>query len=208
MDPFKTLIHSRHNVSPKRLTEPGPAPEQLDAILDTAAAAPDHGQLLPWRFVVVPKAQRVQLAEVFAKALLDRDPKATVEQIDNAKEKAHRGPFLMLAIARLNDIDLPRAETLGRGAQHPDSGASEISDVERLISLGCAIQNILLSAHADGFGAGLTSGQAMSSPHLRSLFNLNTNEQAVCWIAIGSITKHKPPRVRPEVTSFVTSLVS
>jgi nitroreductase len=193
-------------VSPKRLTEPVPAPEQLDAILGTAAAAPDHGQLLPWRFVIVPKAQRAQLADVFAKALLDRDPQANAEQLENAREKAHRGPFLMLAIARLNDIDLPRAEAQGRGAQHPDSGASEISDIERLISLGCAIQNILLSAHAYGFGAGLTSGQAMSSPHLRSLFSLSSIEQAVCWIAIGSTSKNKPPRVRPEMATFITSL--
>src|SRR5664279_3912513 len=96
-----TLIHSRQNVSPRRLDEPGPSPQQLQDILGTAAAAPDHGQLLPWRFVIVPAHRREQLAEVFGLALMDRDPSATSAQIDNAREKAHRAPFLMLAIARL-----------------------------------------------------------------------------------------------------------
>ncbi|MES2877456.1 MAG: nitroreductase [Pseudomonadota bacterium] len=199
------LIHSRQNVSPRRLGEPGPSPQALQDILGTAAAAPDHGQLVPWRFVMVPTDQRGRLAEVFGLALLDRDPKATPEQIENAREKAHRAPFLMLAIARLIDQDAP-ANAPGRGAQHPESSEAEVGDAERLVSFGCAIQNILLSAHAAGFGTGLTSGQAMASPRLRALFDLRENERAVCCINIGTVTKHKPARVRPDLASFVSSL--
>lgn len=200
------LIHSRQNVSPRRLDEPGPSSQQLQDILGTAAAAPDHGRLVPWRFVVVPKAQRERLAEVFGRALVDRDPNATPEQIENAREKAHRAPFLMLAIARLTDRDAQASTALGRGAQHPESTEAEVSDAERLVSFGCAIQNILLSAHAADFGTGLTSGQAMASPLLRALFALRENEQAVCCINIGTVTKHKPPRVRPDMATFVSSL--
>ena len=47
------LIHSRQNVSPRRLLEPGPSPQQLQDILGAAGAAPDHGKLMPWRFVVM-----------------------------------------------------------------------------------------------------------------------------------------------------------
>ncbi len=101
------LIHSRHNVSPRRLDAPGPTPAQLQTILGAAAAAPDHGQLTPWRFVIVPHARRWLLADAFGLALMDRDPNATGEQIDNAREKAHRAPFLMLAVARLNDPHAP-----------------------------------------------------------------------------------------------------
>ena len=75
----QALITSRRNVSPKRLVEPGPTSQQLDALLTLAAAAPDHGLLTPWRFVIVPAAQRQRLAEAFALALVDRDPGATLE---------------------------------------------------------------------------------------------------------------------------------
>ena len=200
------LIHSRQNVSPRRLGEPGPSPQALQDILGTAAAAPDHGQLVPWRFVIVPTVQRGRLAEVFGLALVDRDPNATAAQIENAREKAHRAPFLMLAIARLINQEIPKSNVPGRGALHPESSEAEVSDAERLVSFGCAIQNILLSAHAAGFGTGLTSGQAMTSPRLRALFDLRENERAVCCINIGTVTKHKPARVRPDLASFVSSL--
>lgn len=200
------LIHTRQNVSPKRLSEPGPSPQQLQVILGAAAAAPDHGQLVPWRFVIVPQAQRGHLADVFALALVDRDPNATPEQIDNAREKAHRAPFLMLAIARLTDHAAPADSATGRGAQHPDATQAEVNDMERLVSLGCAIQNILLSAHAAGFGTGLTSGQAITSPRMHALFGMRPDEKAVCCINIGTVTRQKPPRIRPQVASFVSSL--
>ncbi|MEY4099982.1 MAG: hypothetical protein RL300_1153, partial [Pseudomonadota bacterium] len=80
------LIHSRQHVAPRRLVDPGPSPEQLKSILGAAAAAPDHGQVLPWRFVVVPADKRELLADVFGLALQDRDPKATPEQINNARD--------------------------------------------------------------------------------------------------------------------------
>ena len=200
------LMHSRQNVSPRRLDEPGPSAQQLQDILGTAAAAPDHGRLLPWRFVVVPKARRESLADVFGLALVDRDPNATPAQIDNAREKAHRAPFLMLAIARLTDHHAQTGSAPGRGAQHPESTEAEVNDAERLVSFGCAIQNIVLSAHAAGFGTGLTSGQAMASPRLRALFGLRQNEQAVCCINIGAVTQYKPVRLRPVVSDYVSEL--
>lgn len=201
----RTLIHTRQNVSPKRLLEPGPSRQQLQTILEAAAAAPDHGQLVPWRFVIVPQDQRGRLAEVFAQALLERDCGATPLQIEGAREKAYRAPLLVLAVARLTS-DKAHASTAGRGARHPQASEAEISDAERLVSLGCAIQNILLSAHAIGFGTGLTSGQAMASPHLRTLFALQDHEKAVCCINIGTVSQRKPARVRPAADQYVSSL--
>lgn len=202
----KVLIHSRQNVSPRRLNEPGPSSLQLQDIWATAAAAPDHGQLTPWRFVVVPPNQRARLAEVFGLALVDRDPSATVAQIENAREKAYRAPFLMLAIARLADKTAKSGHLPERGTPHSGSSETVVVDAERLVSLGCAIQNMLLCAHAMGFGSGLTSGQAMVSQRLRALFGLEVNERAVCCINIGTVTQHKAERVRPTALSFVSSL--
>jgi nitroreductase len=184
-----TLIGTRRNVSPKRLVDPGPSAEQREAIFSAAAAAPDHGLLTPWRFVIVPQAKRGLLAEVFALALIDRDPGATLVQIEAAREKAHRAPLLMVAVARLVSDREP-----------------EIPNVERIVSLGCAVQNLLLAAHAMGYGSGLTSGQAMASKRMRDLFGLSPDEHAVCFVNVGTVTKGKPGRVRPPTDLFVTSL--
>jgi nitroreductase len=184
-----TLIASRQNISPKRLAEPGPTAQQLHAMLAAAAAAPDHGQLTPWRFIVVPGAKRHRLAEAFALALIDRDPGATLEQIEAAREKAHRAPLLLLAVACL-------------GPREPN-----VPSLERMVSMGAAIQNLLLVAHAMGFGAGLTSGQAMASPRLHRLFGLGEAEVPVCCVNIGTVTHHKAAaRSRPSPSAFVSEL--
>lgn len=183
------LMESRRHVSPKRLVWPGPTTAQLQNMLTMAATAPDHGQLTAWRFVIVPAEKRHLLAEVFSIALVERDPEATLDQMNSAREKAFRAPLLMLAIARL-----------GRAR-------SDIPALERMVSLGCAVQNILLAAHALGFGSGLTSGQAMESFHLRSLFAVNEGESPVCFINIGTVSHRKiasPPR--PDPADFTTSL--
>ena len=185
----EALISSRSNVSPKRLLEPGPTPEQLRELLTLAAAAPDHGMLTPWRFIIVPLDKRHWLAEVFGLALLDRDANATPEQIEQAREKAYRAPLLMVAVACL-------------GPREPD-----IPTLERMVAMGAAIQNLLLGAHALGFGAGLTSGQAMSSTRLRGLLKLTDGESPVCCVNIGTVSKRKPAqRVRPDPGDFTTSL--
>lgn len=183
------LIHSRQNVAPRRLVEPAPTEAQRASLFEAAAAAPDHGQILPWRFVIVPAARRADLGEAFAEALLERDPGATPEQVSDAREKAGRAPLLMLVVARL-------------GPAEPD-----IPMLERMVAIGAAIQNLQLQAHAMGYGCGLTSGRALTATPLRRLFQLADSEQAVCFINVGSVSKRKPLRPRPSPRDFVSELV-
>jgi len=184
------LIQARQTVLPKRLVEPGPDAGQTQAILAAAAAAPDHLQLLPWRFILVPAGQRATLAEVFARALSERDPQATPEQLAQAREKAFRAPLLMLAV-----VD---------GAR----GDPEVDLNERILSAGCAVQNMLLMATALGFGSALTSGKALKSDTLRACFGLDASEQALCFVSVGTVLSRKPARARPVVADYVNTLGS
>ena len=182
------LIHTRQTILPKRLAEPGPDAAQLQAILGAAASAPDHHELLPWRFVLVPAGARDRLAEVFATALVERDASATPQQVAQAREKAYRSPLLLLAVVRLRDDD------------------AEIEPHERIVSAGCAVQNMLLMAHAQGFGGALTSGKALQSAPLRALFGLKPDEQALCFVNIGTVVKARPVRLRPQAAQYVSTL--
>ena len=183
-----TLMQSRQTILPKRLAAPGPDAGQLGMILDAAATAPDHGQLLPWRFVQVPQAARVSLAGVFGAALIERDAAAKPEQVAQACEKAHRSPLLLLVI-----VDGLR-------------GDPEIDLLERIVSAGCAVQNMLLMATALGYGSALTSGKALKSAGLRSLFGLAQGEHALCFVSIGTVQSCKTARLRPLPADFVSTL--
>jgi nitroreductase len=183
-----TLMQSRQTILPKRLAAPGPDADQLRAILAAAASAPDHGQLLPWRFVIVPVEVRSLLAEQFALALLARDSAALPEQQEQAREKAFRSPLLMLAV-----VD---------GA----CGDPEVDLHERILSAGCAIQNMLLMATTQGFGSALTSGKALKFAGLRRLFALQASDHALCFVSIGSVQSRKPQRARPVPADYVARL--
>ncbi|MFZ3126699.1 MAG: nitroreductase [Rhodoferax sp.] len=182
------LMQSRQTILPKRLVAPGPEGDHLRAILDAAGSAPDHGQLLPWRFIRVPQEARARLAEVFGAALLERDADATPEQVAQAQEKAYRSPLLLLVV-----VDGQR-------------GDPEIDLHERLVSAGCAVQNMLLMATALGYGSALTSGKALKAAGFRALFDLADGEHALCFISVGTVLSRKSRRQRPVAADYVSTL--
>lgn len=182
------LMQSRQTILPKRLLAPGPDASQLGLILNAAASAPDHGQLLPWRLVLVPEAARPRLAHAFGAALIERDGAAMPEQVAQAQEKAYRAPLLLLLV-----VD-------------GQCGDPAIELHERIVSAGCAVQNMLLMATALGYGSALTSGKALHSAGLRALFALAAGEHALCFVSIGSVKSRKSERLRPKVADYVSTL--
>jgi nitroreductase len=182
------LLHARRTVLPKRLGSPGPERSELDQILGAAAAAPDHGALVPWRFVIVPPRERERLATVFAQSLKERDATATPDERGRAREKAFQAPVLMLAIVRLG----------------PDDG--EVPATERILSAGCAIQNMLLTATVLGFASAVTSGKSLESAGLLALFALDEHEEPLCFISLGTMLAYKAGPARPDIERYVCEL--
>ena len=185
-DLWSTLAARRH-VALRRLQAPGPDDAALARMMEAAAQAPDHGCLLPWRFVLIPAARRDDLGAVFEEALLARDPAADEGARASAREKAFHAPCLLAAIL----VDAP---------------GTAIPTEEKLVSLGCALQNVLLAAQALGFASGLASGGALDAPAMRRLLGLEAHERAMCFIGIGTGEPKKTPRVRPQPGQFFKSL--
>ncbi|MDZ4123411.1 MAG: nitroreductase family protein, partial [Hydrogenophaga sp.] len=113
---------------------------------------------------------------------------ATPEQVAQAREKAHRAPWLMLVV-----VDGQR-------------GDPAVDLAERILSAGCAVQNALLMATAMGFGSALTSGKALKSTSLRTLFGLHSGEHALCFVSVGTVRSRKPARARPAVADYLSTL--
>jgi nitroreductase len=186
-DDVWNLMAARRHVGLRRLLAPGPDEAALARILEAAAQAPDHGQLLPWRFVLVPQHRRADLGAVFEEALAQRDPAADAAARTSAREKAQHAPCLLVAVL----VDAP---------------GTAIPVTEKLVSLGCAIQNMLLGAQALGFASGLASGGALDAPGMRRLLDLAPHERAICFIGFGTAGAQKKPRVRPQPGQFFASL--
>ncbi|QIL84000.1 nitroreductase [Diaphorobacter sp. HDW4A] len=162
------LMQTRRTVRPRNMTGPGPDAEQLEAILNAAAHAPDHGRVQPWRLIQVPPKARDALAQTFVDALLEREPDASEEQLLRAREKAHRSPELLLIVAVRGD---------------------DAAFAESCTAAGCALQNMLLAATALGFASGLTSGGSLQSASLRRFFRISESEHAICFLSLGTLAE-------------------
>jgi nitroreductase len=140
--------------------------------------------------------------DVFRKnacSLSNQEGRATKGQLD-----APSG----IASARVSWLDFLSSRPLCRIDSAFPKVSPPVGDAERLVSLGCALQNMQLMAHALGFGAALTSGQALESVALRRLFDLDETEQAVCFLSIGTVLRRPGGLLRPRPSAFVQTLGS
>jgi len=170
-------LHTR--ASAPALEEPGPGERQLAAILRAAGRAPDHGLMRPWRFIVVRGEARSRLGAVMAEATRRRTPDASEETLERERAKPLRAPLLVVVAAK------PRER---RG----------VPEIEQLLAAGAAAENILLAAHALGFGAMWRTGEAAYDDAVKAALGLDPADAITGFLYIGTPTSAAPARPRPE----------
>src|SRR5262245_59062286 len=92
------LLLARHSAS--RLGAEPPSKEAVEAILEAAARAPDHGRLEPWRLIVIEGHARRAFGEVLAASLARRNPLAGDQALAREREKALRAPLIIVVATR------------------------------------------------------------------------------------------------------------
>ena len=174
-------MHQRQSVG--HLVEPAPNAEQLERAFQAALTAPDHHRLKPTRFIVIDHAQREAFGELLARAVTDLG-ELEAAQIDRVKQHPFRAPLLVLAVTRFQD--------------HP-----KVPFFEQTLSSGAAIQNFLLSLHAQGFASMWRSGAVVESVLLKESLGLNARDLISGIIYIGTAAKAIPPRGEIDSAEYV-----
>ena len=174
-------IHQRQSVG--HLVEPAPNAEQLERAFQAALTAPDHHRLKPTRFIVIDHAQREAFGELLARAVTDLG-ELEAAQIDRVKQHPFRAPLLVLAVTRFQD--------------HP-----KVPFFEQTLSSGAAIQNFLLSLHAQGFASMWRSGAVVESVLLKESLGLNARDLISGIIYIGTAAKAIAPRGEIDSAEYV-----
>lgn len=172
-------ILTRVTVPQVKMREPGPDDAAIKVLLEAAAAAPDHGRLRPWRFLLVRGEGRARLGELFEQSVLAERPDAREAELEKQRAAPLRAPLLIVPIARLQP-------------QHP-----KIPLWEQEASAACAVQNILLAAHALGFAGKWSSGAIADSAHVRSGLGLEADERLLGFVYLGTTAEPPPPSPRP-----------
>ena len=182
MEALEALLQ---RVSVARLGDPAPTAAQRELLFRAALRAPDHGQLRPWRFLTVEGEARVALGELFARAQQARDPQAPAALLDKARGMPLRAPLLIVAIASLK-------------------AHAKVPAQEQLLSAGCVAHNLLLGAHALGYGAQWLTGWAAYDAAVATLLGLAAHERIVGFIHIGTAREEAPERPRPTPADVVS----
>lgn len=181
---FYDFLKSRRSASAKNITAPGPDAATLDAIVSAAAHAPDHGLLVPFRFVVIEN--RDAFANALEAATFEERADASASEIERSREKAHQGPTLLAIIARVE-------------TSHPKIQASD-----QWLTVGCALENLLLAVAAAGYQAAVRSGRYLETQAVRTAFKLAANETLPCFVAIGTAAEMPPLKPKPRLESVLT----
>jgi nitroreductase len=179
------MLLSRRSVPALQLGAPGPSQQQIDAAIDAALRAPDHGGLAPWRFVLIRGPAREHLSELFVRRLQQRDPATPAGKLDKARRMPLAAPLVIAVGAHLR-------------ADH------KVPELEQLLATGAGVMNLLNAFHAQGYGAIWLTGGNAYDPEIAAALGFQAQERCLGFVYVGSVAAPQNSAARrPERTALV-----
>lgn len=188
MDPIQ-FLRSRRSASPRCLALPVPEGAVLEGILELASRTPDHGRLVPWRFVVLSGKGLAELAGVVGSAFAADHPQADGAAVAASRERYDLSPMVIAVVNRAR-------------VHHPSN--PKIPEWEQAMTVGAVCMNLLHACHAYGFGAVWLSGWTVEHAAVRAHLGLEPHERLAGFVHVGTETKKQDERPRPVVGEITT----
>lgn len=155
--------------------------EVLSEILEAARWVPSAHNAQPWRFIVlIDEALKRNLAEAMANAWMadlikDGTPAEVRENMTKASvERFTHAPALVVACLTMKDM-----------IQYADESRQKCERDLAVQSLGAAIQNMLLVAHAKGLGACWFCAPLFCKETVRKVLKIPSDVEPQALIALG-----------------------
>ncbi|MGB8694282.1 MAG: nitroreductase [Steroidobacteraceae bacterium] len=179
-------LSSRRSIPAQYLTAPGPSEAEINAALELALRAPDHGRLQPWRYRLIRGPARERFAELLVKCALMRDPAAAPPLLDKLRSRPLQAPLVIALSAQL------RADP-------------KVPAIEQQLSAAAAAMNVLNAFHLQGFGAIWLTGPSNYDPVVAAALGCSDDEQLLGFMYVGTISAQAPKALaRAARAAFVT----
>ena len=166
------------------LTSPGPGDKDLASIFDAALRAPDHGNLQPWRFVVVRGAARAALGEVLVDIACARSLGEPRSAHAHRAQKAQAAPVIIALGAAVDS-------------------RSTVPEVEQLLAVGAATMNMLNAIHVLGYGGFWATGPDSYEAAMHSALGFEPSERLLGFLFVGTPPANQRAAKRPARAAFV-----
>ena len=179
------LLTTRRSFKPVELAGPAPSAAEIDQILTVASRVPDHGKLAPWRFIVFEGDARAAAGDAIAAAFAAKYPDAKPEQVEAERKRLVRAPLVVAVVSR--------------AAPHV-----KIPEWEQVLSAGAAAMNLVLAAHALGYGASWITEWYSYDRNVLDALGLAPHERIAGFVHIGRPPGPPEDRPRPPLSEIAT----
>lgn len=179
------FLDARRSVPSKQLGEPGPDNATLLRMLASAVRVPDHGKLVPFRFIRIQGDARQALGERLAARTLHLDPDAADAVLEKDRARFSHAPTIVTVVARL-------------------TAGHKVPEQEQLLTAGSVCFALLQAAQALGFGAQWLTGWMAYDDAIAATLGLAPNERVAGFIHIGTPQREAPERDRPDPSALLT----
>ena len=179
------LLTTRRSVKPIELIGPAPSAAEIDTILTVAARVPDHGKLVPWRFIVFEGDGRLKAGERIAAVFRADHPEAKPEHVEHELKRLARAPLVIGVVSRAR--------------QHV-----KIPTWEQVLSAGAAAMNVVHAAHALGYAANWMTEWYAYDRRVLDAFGLAADERIAGFVHIGRPAQPPTDRPRPALDQVAT----
>jgi nitroreductase len=177
------LLRSRRSTKPVELVGPAPSAVEIDTLLTIASRVPDHGKLVPWRFIIFEGDGRFRAGEAIAAAFRRKYPQATAEQVEAEHHRLARAPLVIAVVSRAG----PHVK---------------IPEWEQVLSAGAAAMSLVLAAHALGYGANWITEWYAYDRRVLDALGLAPNERIAGFVHIGRQSEVPADRPRPPISDI------
>ena len=183
-DPLHVL-DTRRSVPSKQLGEPGPDHATLLRMLASAVRVPDHGKLVPFRFIRLQGEARHALGDLLAARTLHLQPDAADAVVEKDRARFSHAPVIVTVVARLTP-------------------GHKVPEQEQLLTAGSVCFALLQAAQALGFGAQWLTGWMAYDAAVAATLGLSADERIAGFIHIGTPKMEAPERERPDPALLLT----
>lgn len=179
------LLKTRRSVTAQFLEPPGPSSDQLREILTIGSRVPDHGKLVPWRFIVFEGDARRSAGEALAKLVAGREPDIDPARLEDEYGRFTRAPVVVGVVSA--------------AAPHP-----KIPEFEQLLAASNAAMLTVVAANALGFGAHWVTEWIAFDGTAGHVLGLKAGERFVGFVHIGTPSVTPTDRPRPNLDDITT----
>ncbi len=181
------MLDQRRSVPSRTLHGPGPNAEEIRQMLTSALRVPDHGKLVPWRFLKIQGDTRLALGDLLATRAIELDANAPSAMIEKDRARFSFAPLIITVIAQIT----------------PNH---KVPKQEQILSGGAVCFALLQAAQALGFGAQWLTGWAAYDSVITKKLGLVDNECILGFIHIGNASESAPERLRPKLEDLLSDL--